>query len=356
MRRLLACLLFALLPGLVVAEENVLRVYNWNDYIDPAVLTSFEKDTGIKVVYETFSTDEELQKAFDENAPYDVMVPSHDSLPKLIKDGKLTALDKTRLPNISNMDQQILSMLTAFDPRNTYATPYLWGSVGLAINKPQAESAFGGPLPESWSVVFNPEQSAKLAGCGISVLDAASEVFDGLLSYRGRNLMHSPPRQIKAAAKTLLAVRPNIRQIDSEEYIDALNAGQICMAVAWVGDALVAANEGQPVEFVVPEEGAPMFIDTLTIPANAARPDLAYQFINYLMKPEIAARITAETLYPNANANADQYLSEELRNMPGIKLDKQMRRRLHLMPALPDDTKAVIDAEWAVFMEEPKPQ
>ena len=354
-RRLLACLLIALLPGFAgAAEENVLRVYNWNDYIDPEVLSDFEKETGVKVVYETFSTDEEVQKAFDDNAPYDVMVPSHDSLPKLLKADKLTALDKSRLSNIGNLDRQILSKLSAFDPQNTYAIPYLWGATGLAINTPQAESAFGGPLPESWSLVFDPQQSAKLAGCGISILDASAEVFDGLMSYRGRDLMHASPRQIQAAAKNLLAVRPNIRQIDSEEYIEALNAGKLCLAVAWVGDALVAADEGQPVKFVVPEEGAPMFIDTLVIPANAARPDLAYQFINYLLKPEVAAKITTATLYPNANSGADEFLSEDLRNMPGIKLDKQMHRRLILMPALPSKTEEIIGQQWELFVEEPK--
>jgi putrescine transport system substrate-binding protein len=357
MHRLLACLLIALLPGFVVAaDENVLRIYNWNDYIAPEVLTNFENETGIKIVYDTFSTDEELRKAFDDNAPYDIMVPSHDSLPRLIKEGKLTSLDKAKLPNAVNLDSQVLSKLSAFDPQNIHAMPYLWGAVGLAINTPKAESAFGGPLPESWSVVFNPEQSAKLASCGISILDASAEVFDGLMNYKGRSISHTPPRWIKSAAKTLFAIRPNIRQIDSEEYIEALNAGDLCVAVAWTGDALVAADEGQPVVFVVPEEGAPMFIDTLVIPTNAARPDLAYRFINYLLKPEVAAQITTETLYPNANAAADQFLSAELRNMPGIKLDKQMRRRLTMMPTLQDDTQEAIDAVWAEFIEAPTPE
>ena len=356
MHRLLVCLLLALLPSLAsAAEEKVLRMYNWNDYIAPEVLTNFENETGIKIVYDTFSTDEEIQTAFAEDAPYDIMVPSHDSLPRLIKEGKLTALDKSKLPNAVNLEQGILSKLSAFDPRNIYATPYLWGAVGLAINTPQAESAFGGPLPDSWSVVFDPEQSAKLASCGISILDAPAEVFFGLMNYKGRSVSHAPPRLIKAATKTLLAIRPNIRQIDSEEYIESLNAGELCVAVSWTGDALVAADEGQPVVFVVPEEGAPMFIDTLVIPTAAKNPDLAYQFINYLLKPEVAAQITTETLYPSANAAADNFLSEDLRNLPGLKLDKQMRRRLTMMPTLPDSTQSDVDEAWDKFMEEPQP-
>lgn len=354
MPRLIACLLLAAISTTAgAAEGDVITVYNWNDYIAPQVLEDFEAQTGIHVDYKTFSTDEELQQAFDDNAPYDILVPSHDSLPKLIKDGKLTLLDKSKLSNIGNLDKQILSKLGAFDPRNAYAIPYLWGSVGLAINTPQAENAFGGPLPESWSVIFNPEQSAKLSSCGISILDASSEVFFGLMNYKGRGLSDSPPRQVKSASKTLFAVRPNIRQIDSEEYIDSLNAGELCVAVAWTGDALVAADEGQPVVFVVPEEGAPMFVDTLVISSAAPRPDLAYQFINYLLEPKVAAQITTETLYPNANSGSDQFLTEDLRNMPGLKLDKQMRRRLTMMPTLQDSTQEAVDEQWALFMEEP---
>lgn len=356
MQRLIACLLFASLSATTVAAEgDIITVYNWNDYIAPQVLEDFEKQTGIQVDYKTFSTDEELQLAFDDNAPFDVMVPSHDSLPRLIKEGKLTALDKSKLPNVGNLDRQILTKLSAFDSKNTYALPYLWGAVGLAINTPQAESAFGGPLPESWSVIFDPEQSAKLASCGISILDASAEVFDGLMNYKGRSLSHTPPRMVKSAAKTLFAVRPNIRQIDSEEYIESLNAGELCVAVAWTGDALVAADEGQPVVFVVPEEGAPMFIDNLVIPVSAPRPDLAYQFINYLLKPEVAAQISSETLYPSANAEADKFLSEELRNLPGMKMDQQMRRRLSMMPTLQDSTQKAVDEAWEKFVEEPQP-
>ncbi|MBF7730040.1 extracellular solute-binding protein [Pseudomonas sp. N040] len=352
MKTLLACLLCAALPGLALAsQEKVISVYNWNDYIDPQVLIDFEQQTGIHVDYKTFSSTDELLGAVERGEPFDVIVPSNDNLPALIQGGKLLPLDQARLPNSQHLDKQILNKLAAFDPRNRYAIPYLWGSIGLAINTPQAEAALGGPVPQSWSLLFDPDQSAKLASCGLSMLDAATDVTTLVMNYKGRALADSSPRQIQKAGETLMLVRPNLRMIDSELYIDELNNGSLCVALAYVGDALNAAAAGQPVEFVVPEEGSVMFVDSMVIPANAKRPDLALQFLDYMMQPEVAAKITSETLYPNANADSAQFLSAELRAQPGITLDKETRRRLSLMPELGAATTAQVDAQWAAFKD-----
>ncbi len=352
MHRLLTAILFALTPGMAAAaEQNVIRVYNWNDYIAPQVLVDFEKKTGIRVDYSTFSSAEELDAAVARNEPFDIIVPSNDLLPKLIKDGKLTPLDQSKLPNSQHLDRQLLGKLSAFDPKNRYAMPYLWGSIGLAINTPKAEAAFGGPLPNSWSLVFNPEHSAKLASCGISELDEAVDVFTHLMNYKGRVLSDSSPRQIQNAAKTLQSIRPNLRMVDSELYIDELNAGNLCVAVAYVGDALSAEAAGQPVEFVIPAEGSTMFVDSMVIPANAKRPDLALQFLDYMMQPEVAAAISNETLYPNANAHSEQFLDETLRTKAGFVLDKEARRRLTLLPALPEKINNGVSEQWALFRE-----
>ncbi len=354
MQRMLAALLFALIPGLAhSADEKVIHVYNWNDYIAPQVLSDFEKQTGIHVDYQTFSTSEELNEALASGKRYDIVVPSNDSLPGLIKSGQLLPLDKSKLPNSSHLDKQMLNKLSAFDPKNRYAIPYLWGAIGLAINTPQAEAAFGGPLPKSWSLIFDPQQSAKLASCGVSVLDAEVEVFTILMNYKGRVLADSAPRQVQSAGKSLLEVRPNIRLVDSEQYIGQLNSGKLCVALAWVGDALAAADSGQPVEFMVPNEGSMMFIDTMVIPANAQQPDLAHQFINYVMQPEVAALITNETLYPNPNADAGPFIDEKLRNLSGITMDKETRRRLSLFPALPDRVSKPVNEQWDLFRDAP---
>lgn len=215
MPRLLAPLLLALLPALTQAED-LIRVYNWNDYIAPEVLEEFQKETGIKVEYHTFSNADELDKALASGEPIDIAVPSHNDLPRLIKDGSLQPLDFSRLPNRQHLDKQLLSKLAAMDPKNRHAVPYLWGAVGLAVNTPQAEQAFGGPLPHSWSLLFDAEQSARLGQCGISLLDAPDETLAVLLNYQGRNLARSAPSRLKRSAETLNGLRPHIRYVDSE--------------------------------------------------------------------------------------------------------------------------------------------
>ena len=347
MFRILAPLLLSLAPALASAADSI-RVYNWNDYIAPQVLADFTRATGIEVDYHTYATAEELDKILASGEPIDVAVPSQNDLPPLIKAGRLQPLDFNLLPNRAHLDKQLLSKLSAVDPRNRYAVPYLWGTVGLAINVPQAEAAYGGPLPHSWSVLFDAEQSARLAGCGISVLDASDEVLYNLLNYQGRSLANTSPGRIHKAGAILQGLRPNLRYVDSERYIDDLNQGKLCLALAWVGDALAARDAGQPVQFVVPEEGSSLFIDNLVIPASAPRADLAHTFIDYLMQPQVAALISAETLYPNGNKDARQYLEPALRDQLGQDLDGAKDRLFALMP-LNDKIKAARDEVWEQF-------
>lgn len=350
MPRLFASLLLALTPLLASAEE-VIRVYNWNDYIAPQVLKDFEVQTGIRVDYHTYSTAEELDTIMASGEAIDIAVPSHDALPAMISNGSIQPLDFNLLPNRKHLDKQLLSTLVALDPANRHALPYLWGAVGLAINTPQAEAAYGGPLPNSWSLLFDAEQSSRLASCGISVLDAADETLTLLLNYQGRSLARTAPSRIERSGKVLDGLRPNLRYIDSERYIDDLNQGKLCVAMAWVGDALAAADAGQPVRFLVPDEGSILFIDNLVIPSSAKRADLAHRFMNYLMQPKVAALITAETLYPSGNADSREFLDETLRNQPDLYPDRDTKRRLHALETLPEKHSAVRDAVWARFRD-----
>ncbi|KAF1071327.1 MAG: Putrescine-binding periplasmic protein [Pseudomonas citronellolis] len=345
MSRLFVSLLLLLCPLLAQAED-VLRVYNWNDYIAPEVLKNFERDTGIRVEYTTYSTAEELKKALAAGEPYDVVVPSHNDLPALIRNHQLQPLDLSQLPNRSHLDPSLLSKLAAVDPANRYAIPYLWGAVGLAINQPAAEKALNGPVPESWSLLFDPQYANRLKSCGMSLLDAPDETFSVLMNYQGRNFAQSAPTQIRRAGTLLASLRPDLRYIDSERYIQDLNEGKLCVAMAWVGDALHAAQAGQPVHFVVPQEGSVLFIDNLVIPAAAKHPQLAHRFIDYLMQPKVAAQITAATLYPNANADAAPFLDEALRNQAGLYPDQATKRRLFALETAPEQTAPVITQVW----------
>jgi len=341
-------LLFALSPLLANAEE-LIRVYNWNDYIAPQVLKSFEADSGIRVEYHTYNSADEMEQILRSGKPVDLIVPSHNDLPRLIKDELLQPLDFTLLPNRRHLDRQLLNKLAALDPSNRHAVPYLWGAVGLAINTKLAEAAYGGPLPDSWSVLFDPAQSARLASCGISMLDAPDEALSILLSYQGHNLANSPPSRIKRSTGILSGLRPHLKYVDSQRYIADLGKGELCVAMAWVGDALAAADAGQPVRFVVPQEGSALFIDNWVIPRSAARADLAHRFIDYLMQPKVAALITEETLFPNSNADARAFLDPALRDQPGLYPDRDTKRRLFALEPLSEKQSAVRDQVWGAL-------
>ena len=350
MQRAFAAVLLGLISGLSQAADSI-RVYNWNDYIAPQVLENFTRDTGIEVEYHTFASAEELNAALESGQAIDIAVPSHNELPTLIANGRIRPLDFNLLPNRSHLDKQLLSKLAAVDPQNQHAVPYLWGAVGLAINTPQAEAAYGGPLPESWSLLFDPEKSARLASCGISVLDAADETLSLLLNYQGRSLARSAPSRIERAGDLLQSLRPNLRYVDSERYIDDLSNGKLCLAVAWVGDALAAAQAGQPVRFLVPQEGSVLFVDNLVIPSSASRPELAHRFIDYLMQPQVIAQLTAETLYPNGNADSAQFIDAALLAQPGLYPDQDTKRRLYPLEVLSDKHAQVRDQIWQRFRD-----
>ncbi len=218
--------------------------------------------------------------------------------------------------------------------------------MGLAINTVAAEKAFGGPLPDSWSLLFDPAQSARLASCGISVLDARDEVLSALLIYQGRSLARSAPSQIKRAGELLNQLRPNLRYVDSERYIDDLASGKLCVAFAYIGDTLSAKKAGQPVKFVVPQEGSTLFIDSLVIPKNAARPDLAYRFIDYLLQPKVAALISAETFYASGNARELLDTAAQLELYP----DRETTRRLVALELLPEKLTPTLERIWQRFV------
>lgn len=229
--------------------------------------------------------------------------------------------------------------------------PYLWGTVGLAVNVPQAEAALGGPVPNSWNLLFDPAMSGKLASCGIAMIDSSSEALAVLLNYQGRNLAHSSPKQLKRAGDTLASLRPNLRYIDSERYIADLANGKLCVAFAWVGDALAAADAGQPVRFLVPDEGSALFIDNMVIPTSSKRADLAHRFINYLLQPQVAALTSSEVLYPNPNKDASQFMDDNLQQQ--LAQVNTAKRRLFAPEALPDKLEVAKEEVWSQFKGKP---
>lgn len=349
MSRLYIALLLVLTPFLACAEE-VITVYNWEGYIALPVLKSFEAETGIRVDYHTYTSPQEIADALSSGTPMDISVQTHNDLPRLIQSGAIQPLDFNQLPNRKYLAPHLLGALKVLDPGNRYAVPYLWGATGLAINIPLAEAAFGGPLPNSWSVLFDPEQSRRLASCGVSWQEGPNEGLTTLLRYQGRDLARSSTSRINKAGELLMTLRPNLKYISSTRYIMDLREGKLCVAMSWVGDALAAAAAGQDVRFVIPDEGASFFIDSLVIPRSAKRADLAMRFIDYLMRPDIAAQITTETLYGSGVQNAKEFVDATLRNQPGLYPDSQTRRRLTLLETMPQKHAQVANAVWSEFL------
>ena len=293
----------------VNAEEKVLNVYNWPDYIAADMIANFEKETGIKVNYQTFENNEGLQaKLVAGNSGYDIVVPGSVFVKAQIEAGLLKKLDKSQIPNYKNLDASLMSKLTSVDPGNEYVLPWAWSFTTVAINKTKVTKALGStPMPENaWDLVFNPTYTSKLKSCGIAYLDSPSEILPPALHYIGKNAYSEDAADHKAAGEMLAKVRKDIR-LFSSTMIDDVAGGKACVALGWAGDfniAIARANEnksGQDLEVLLPKTGGLIFFDNLAVPADAKHPNNAMVFINYFLKPEVSAALTNELGYPTAN-------------------------------------------------------
>lgn len=298
----MAAPLLALSISAVQAQS--LSVANWNDYIDPQVLEAFTRETGIEVDYRTYDNDQEVYDLLKGGERLDVVVPSTDNFGKLIAEGLLQPYAASTLPGFAALEPLIVRRLAARDPANEYGVPYLWGSIGLAVNVPQAEAALGGPVPNTWGLVFDKALLQKLSSCGVTLLDSANDVTSLLVNYRGRSLSAVGESYVRGALAHLSELRPHYRYLDSSRYIEDLRAGKNCVSMAWAGDALAAAAKGAPVKFLVPNEGTLVFVDILTIPKSAPNPEGAKAFISYMLRPEVAAQIARATHFQTPNAKA----------------------------------------------------
>ena len=293
----------------VIAEEKVLNVYNWPDYIAADMITNFEKETGIKVNYQTFENNEVLQaKLVAGSSGYDIVVPGSVFVKAQIEAGLLKKLDKAQIPNYQNLDPALMSKLIGVDPGNEYVLPWAWSFTTVAINKAKVAKALGKtPMPENaWDLVFNPTYTSKLKSCGIAFLDSPTEILPPALHYIGKNAYSEDAADHKAAGEMLAKVRKDIR-LFSSTMIDDVAGGKACVALGWAGDFNIAIarakenNNGQDLEVLLPQTGGLIFFDNLAVPADAKHPNNAMAFINYFLKPEVSAALTNELGYPTAN-------------------------------------------------------
>jgi len=317
-------------------EEKVLFVYNWSDYIGETTIADFEARTGIKVTYDVFDSNEVLEtKLLAGRTGYDVVVPSAPFMERQIKAGVFLKLDKSKLPNLVNMDPDIMTRVAAHDPGNEYSVNYLWGTTGIGYNPDMVRKALGTDTIDSWSAIFEPENAAKLAKCGFAMLDAPTEVVASALIYRGLDPNSEKMEDLAVVEEMLAKVRPYVKYFHSSQYINDLAAGEICVVLGWGGDVLQARDRGAEaktpvkVAYTIPKEGAINWFDMLVIPADAPHPGNAHEFLNFMMDPAVIAKVSGKVVFANGNAAALPLINERVRNDAMVHPGADVRARLH---------------------------
>ena len=333
-----------------------LNVYNWSDYIDESVITDFEKETGIDVTYDVFDSNEVLEtKLLAGSTGYDIVVPSASFLERQIKAGIFQKLDKAQLPNLKNLDSEITAQIARHDPGNEHSVNYLWGTSGVGYNAGKIKERMADAPVDSFAMFYDPKVVAKFADCGVSILDAPSEVLGTVLIYLGKDPNSENPEDLAAAEKVLMSIRPFVKYVHSSKYIDDLTNGEICLTLGWSGDVLQArdraaeAKNGVEVAYKIPREGAVMFFDMLAIPKDAKNVKNAHIFINYLLRPEVAAKNTNYVNFANSNAASATLVNPEVLNDPGVYPTAEVKPKLNVDLAESDAFTQLLTASWTRF-------
>jgi putrescine transport system substrate-binding protein len=335
---------------------KVLNLYIWSDYLAADTLSNFEKQYGIKVHPAYYDTNETLEtKLLAGSSGFDIVLPSASYFERQIKAGAYLALDKSKLPNLQNMDPQLMARVASNDPGNAHGVIYLWGSNGIGYNEKMVKALMPDAPLDSWRLVFDPAVAAKVAKCGISMLDSPAEILRAVYSYLGKDPNSQSAEDLAQAEAVLLKIRPYIRNFSSSEYIEALANGDLCISVAYNGDVMQArdrareANKGIDIKYAVPKEGSILWFDMLAIPKDAPDPDSAYAFMNYMMTPQVIADVSNFKRYANANSASQSMVLPVVKDDPGIYPTPEQRQKLALQLAdSPEQTRAITRV-WQKF-------
>jgi putrescine transport system substrate-binding protein len=357
-----AAILTLALGSNLFASDRVVNLLNWSDYFAPSVLEDFTKETGIKVVYDTMDSNEELEtKLLAGKTGYDVVVPNGPFLQREIKAGVYRPLDKSKLPNLQYAWPFIFDKLAVYDPGNAYAVNYMWGTTGVGYNVAKAKERLGDTPIDSWDVIFKPEMISKFKDCGVYMLDSADDGIPAALNYLHLNPNSKEPADIEKAGVLLETIRPYLSKFASAAILNALSDGDICLAVDWSGDVIAAKNRAieahqkspdKPlvdVAYVVPKEGAEIGIDNFAIPKDAAHVDEALAFIDYLMKPDVAAKNSNYLFYANGNLRSQELLDSSVRDDKSIYPDGSMRVKLYTITSYDPKVQQVVTRVWTKF-------
>ncbi len=345
-------------PAAAQEEEKVLNIYNWSDYIAEDTLQNFEKETGIKVRYDNFDSNEIVHaKLVAGKTGYDVVVPSSYWAKIQADGGLLTKIDKSKIPNYKNLDPVVQEQLAKLDPGNQYQVNWLWGFTTVGINVDKVKAALGNlPMPDNvWDLVFKPEYISKLKGCGVSVLDSPTEIVPAALHYLGKPAYSKSQADYAGVAPLLKSIRPYVTLFSSSGYINDMANGSICMALGWSGDINIARQRaidgktGQNIQALIPKTGGILFFDVMVIPADAPHPNNAYKFINYILRPEVHASLTNKVFYANPNKESRKFIKPEVASNPAVFLSPEDMKKMQAPDALTNDIRRTMTRVYTSF-------
>src|SRR3982751_4918219 len=352
--RLIGAITVALSFSPAQAEDRTVNFYNWSNYMAPEVLEDFTKETGIKVVYDTFDANETLEtRLLAGKAGYDVVVPTGYFLQRQITAKVFLKLDKSKLPNLANAWPVVTRQLATYDPGNNYGANYMWGTTGIGYNVKTVQQIIGpGAAIDSWDIVFKPENLARFKDCGIHMLDSADDILPAALSYLGIDPNSTKQADLEKAADLVSKIRPYVRKFHSSEYLGALASGEICFVVGWSGDVMQArspaseAKNDVEIGYTIPKEGAQMFFDNLAIPSDAKNVAEAYELINYLYRPDVAAKNSNFLSYANGNLASQKLIDPKILSDKNIYPDEATLKKLFVITARDPATQRVINRLW----------
>jgi putrescine transport system substrate-binding protein len=354
---MIAAIILAPMPT-AAQKERVVNFYNWSDYIDPSVLEDFSKESGIKVRYDTFDSNDTLEaKLLAGKSGYDVVVPTAYFLARQITAGVFQKLDKAKLPNLVNAWPEIARRLAVYDPGNQYAVNYMWGTTGIGYNVNAARKIFGSEAAAaaamgSWDAVFDPEKIARFKDCGIHLLDSSDDIVSAALHFLDLDPNSSDPGDLEKAAALLTKIRPYVRKFHSSEYLNALASGEICFVVGFSGDIKQAqkraaeAKGAVAVSYSIPKEGAQLWFDNLAIPRDAPDAAEAHALVDYLLRPEVAAKNTNYISYANGNLASQKFIDKAILDDRTIYPDDATMAKLYTITAHDQKTQRLINRLW----------
>ncbi|WP_207481538.1 polyamine ABC transporter substrate-binding protein [Arenibaculum pallidiluteum] len=344
----------AFLAGPAQAQQKQVNIYNWNDYIGETTLEDFNKATGITAKYDVYSDLETLeQKLLAGRSGYDIIVPTLEpTLSRLIKAGAVQKLDKSKIPNLKNLDPELMKQLAKSDANNDYGVPYQGGTIGLGINAEKIKAVAPDAPLDSFALIFDPKWAAQVSKCGMTILDSATDTIPTALNYLGLSPTSEKAEDLKKVEEMLLKVRPHVKNFTTGTVINDLAAGDSCVALAYSGDVKQAqaraeeAKSGQTISYVMPKEGVQIWYDMMAIPKGAPNLAAAHEFINFVLQPEVMAGITNYVSYGNAVPASLQFVSDDIRNDPGVFPPEELKKKMFTVTAVSSKTERDRTRSW----------